>query len=92
MIAGTFNMQWFFYSLLEPDFWVTTATFALPETAPCPARSSHRAVDKVSFAEQATAHLAHVAEHAAAGTVQPSPQTMAEFLPVIDRFNAEIRR
>lgn len=36
-IAGSFNMQWFFYSLLDDGFWVTTATFRLLHGAPRPA-------------------------------------------------------
>ena len=92
VVAGSFNMQWFFYSLLDDGFWVTTATFQLPDGAPRPARSSHHAVGKVSFADQAAAHRKHVVEHASQGVVSPSPGSMGDFLPVIDRFNAEIRR
>jgi hypothetical protein len=92
IVAGSFNMQWFFYSLLDDGFRVTTATFQLPDSAPRPARSSHRAVGKVSLADQAAEHRKHVAEHASQGVVSPSPGSLTDFLPVIDRFNAEIRR
>jgi hypothetical protein len=84
-------MQWMFFSVID-GFWVSTATFTLPESAPRSSSVSHRGVAKVSFAEQAAAHSAHVATHASRGRVSASPRNMTEFLPMIDRFNAEFRK
>jgi hypothetical protein len=58
---------------------------------PRPARSSYRRVGK-TFADQAAGRRRHVAEHAARGAVHPSPASMTDFLPVIDRFSAGFRR
>jgi hypothetical protein len=90
VVAGSFNMHWFFYSLLGTDFWVCTATFALPEGARRPTRSSNRGVGKISLTEQAAEHAKHVAEHADKGPAHPGPGSMEEFLPLIDRFNSAL--
>lgn len=92
IVAGAFNMHWFFYSLLDDDFWVTTATSPLSDGALRPARSSYRAVGKITFADQADEHRRHVAEHASRGMPHASPARLTDFLPVIDRLNAEICR
>jgi hypothetical protein len=92
IVAGTLNMQWFFFTLVGEDFWVVTATFGIPDTAKRPPRSSHRKVDKVTIAAQAAAHAEHVREHAVHGPIHPAPANMVEYLTLIDRFMAAMYR